>query len=41
MDPVPLTDLERQLDETGYVKKTDDKNNHKLKKELNLPEDGA
>jgi hypothetical protein len=37
MEQVPLTDLEKQLDETGYTKKTDEKNNDKLKKELNLP----
>jgi hypothetical protein len=37
MEQVPLTDLEKQLDDIGFVKKTDEKNNDKLKKELNLP----
>jgi hypothetical protein len=33
----PVTDLERQLDETGLVKKTNNNNCEKLKNELKLP----
>ena len=34
-------DQEKQLDDTGYVKKTDDTNNDKLKRDLNLPQPSA